>query len=159
MSPVPGAPRFRLREAFPFHWADFVAPALLLGVGLVTPAEEGESFAVTFGDSLLIAVMLLAVIGLVAFPIRYYRRRANPYRVARNLVISNLTFAVGWAIAGLFTASSLVEEGETTGSVRIDLAVGFLLFAVLFAVISFVIFFALSKARAKRELCAHIETV
>ena len=136
-----------------------MAPVLVFGVVLFSPAEEGQSFAVTLGDSLLVGLMLLAVIGLIAFPIRYYRRRANPYRVARNLVISNLTFAVGGAIAGLLTASSLVEEGETTGSVQIDLSMGFFIFGLLFAAVSFVIFFALSKARAKRELRAHMETV
>ncbi len=156
---VPASSRFRLREAFPFHWADVVAPVLLFGVALFAPAEEGQSFVVTLGDALLVAVMLLAAIGLIAFPIRYYRRRANPYRVARNLVISNLTFAVGGALAGLLTASSLVEEGETTGSVQIDLAIGFLLFGLVFAVVSFVIFFALSKTRATRELRSHMETV
>lgn len=156
---IPGRQRFRLHDAFPFHWADFVAPVLLFGLGLFTPAEEGEAFAVTFGDSLFLAVMLLAVIGLIAFPIRYYRRRANPYRVARNLVISNLTFAVVGSIAGLFTASSLVEEGETTGTVQIELALGFLIFGLLFAVVSFGLFFALSKTRATRQLHVHMQSV
>ena len=156
---IAGAARFRLRDAFPFHWADFVAPALLFGVALFLPEVDGQSFAITLGDALLFAVMLLASIGLIAFPIRYFRRRANPYRVARNLVISNLTFAVGGAIAGLLTAPSLVEEGETTGSVRIDVSISFLVIGLLFAGVSFVIFFALSRARAKRELTAHMETV
>jgi hypothetical protein len=154
-----GRPQVRFRDAFPFHWADFVAPVLLFGLGLVTPAEDGEAFTVTFGDSLFLAVMLLAIIGLVAFPIRYYRRRANPHRVARNLLISNLTFALVGSIGGLFTASSLVEEGETTGSVQVELALGFLVFGLLFAVVSFAIFVALSKRRARRELHAHMQTV
>lgn len=130
-NPIPGPARFRLRDAFPFHWADLVAPV----------DAPGNDRIHRFPDPVLPA-------------------SGNPYRVARNLVISNLTFAVGGAIpAGLLNASSFVEEGETTGSVRIDLSIGFPVFGLLFAAVSFVIFVALSKARAKRELQSHMETV
>ena len=132
---------------------------MLAAILVLLNGEDGDSLSVTIGDALSGAVMVLAITGLIAFPIRYYRRRANPYRVARNLLLSNVTFAVAGATASLLTASSMVEEGETTGSVQIDLSIGFLMFGLLFALISFGIFFALSKARAKRELEAHMNTV
>ncbi len=157
-SSIPDPAEFRWRDAFPFHWADFILP-VLAAILVLLNGEDGDSLSVTIGDALSGAVMVLAITGLIAFPIRYYRRRANPYRVARNLLLSNVTFAVAGAAASLLTASSMVEEGETTGSVQIDLSIGFLMFGLLFALISFGIFFALSKARAKRELEAHMNTV
>lgn len=156
--PVPPSPRFRLREAFPFHWADFVVPVLVLVSGPFV-GEEGDSFAVRLGNTLLLAVAVLAVIGLIAFPIRYYRRRANPHRVARSLITSNLTFVVGGAVGGAFAASSYADADATTGEVFFHFSIGVLAFGSLFAIVSFVIFFALSKARAKRELRAHTQIV
>ena len=50
--------------------------------------EEGGDVGVNIGDALFVFVVILAITGLILFPIRYYRRRSNPYRVARNLVVS-----------------------------------------------------------------------
>jgi hypothetical protein len=162
--PVPPSTRFRLREAFPFHWTDFVVPVLAFILLFVAGLLDGgwKSLAGTLGLALFTAVAVLALIGLIAFPIRYYRRRANPYRVARNLVVSNLTFAVGAAIASWLAwplLNELLEDDATTASDTIEASIGFVIFGSLFAIVSFVIFFALSKVRAKRELRAHTQVV
>ena len=112
-----------------------------------------------FGNALVLFTMAIALIGLVVFPIRYYRRRANPLRVARNLLISNITFAVMLAIGGSLAPDDLTEEGETVNEARLYFAAGSFIIACLIACMSLAIFFALSRARAKRELHSNMETV
>ena len=60
---------------------------------------------------------------------------------------------------GRRSSEEALGEDETTGSVAIETSTGFLIIGLLFAIVSFVIFFALSKARAKRELRAHMQIV
>ena len=134
---------------FPFRWFDFILPTLAGVVALLEP-EEGGDVGVNIGNALFGFVVILAITGLILFPIRYYRRRSNPYRVARNLVISNVTFALVGSVAGFLTAESGLEEGETVNEARAYLALGFVLFGVLFAAISFVIFVLLSRLRARK---------
>ena len=43
-------------------------------------------------------------------------------------MISNIAFAGGIGIAGFFFASSVLKEGGTLNTVRIDLAFGFFIF-------------------------------
>ena len=148
--------RFRLRDAFPFHWADFVLP-MLLGVTGFFGREDGAGYEVAVGDALGVFAMALALVGLIVFPIRYYRRRANPFTVARNLVLSNVTFAIVAAIG--YSLAPVVDEGETANEARVYTAIGLLILALGIAAISFVIFFVLSKKRAKRELEAHMSIV
>ncbi len=148
--------RFRLRDAFPFHWADFVLP-VLVGVAGLFGREDGDGYEVAVGNALGGFAMALALVGLIVFPIRYYRRRANPFVVARNLVISNVTFAIIAAIGSAL--APVVDEGETANEARAYTSIGLLMFALGFAAISFVIFFVLSKKRAKRELEAHMSIV
>ena len=140
--------RTGLRDVFPFHWADFILP-ILVGVAALLGREEGEGVGVTIGDALLAFIFVLAITGLVVFPIRYYRRQSNPYRVARNLVISSLAFAVAGSVAGFFTAESLVEEGETVNEARGALAVGFLITGLVMAGIAFMLFVVLSRLHAR----------
>ena len=138
-----------LRDVFPFHWADFILPTLV-GIFALLGREEGERLGVTIGDALLAFITVLAITGLIVFPIRYYRRQSNPHRVARNLVISNIVFAVAGSLAGALTAESLLEEGETVNEVRGDLVVGFLFFGLVMAAMAFVAFVLLSRLRARR---------
>jgi hypothetical protein len=74
-------------------------------------------------------------------------------------LISNATFAVLFAIGGSLAPGELKEEGETANEARLYLALGAFMFAIILAGISLAIFFALSRARAKRELQSHMETV
>lgn len=151
-------PRFDLKGAFPFHWADFIVPVLFALTGLLG-ITEGDSLGVALGDSVAMFAMAIALIGFIVFPIRYYRRRANPLRVARNLLISNIVFAVMISIGSSLTIEDFMEEGDTANQTRLDITVGFLFIASVIAGISFVIFFALSKARARRELHSHMQIV
>ena len=143
---LPGPQRPGLRDVFPFRWVDFILPTVAGLLGLFNEGDVG----VRVGSALLFFVTVLAITGLILFPIRYYRRRSNPYRVARNLVISNVVFALVASLAGVLIAETLVEEGETVNQTRVELAVGYLILGMLIAVISFAIFFLLSKLRARK---------
>jgi hypothetical protein len=111
--------------------------------------RKGGGASVALGGALAGFVAVLAITGMIVFPIRYYRRRSNPYRVARNLVLSNLVFAVGISVGGALEASTLTDEGDSVNETRVYLVVGFLTFGLIMAAISFTLFFVLSKRRAK----------
>jgi hypothetical protein len=127
---------------------DFIVPAVL---GLITLfTSEADAVGVKLGEALLIFASTLAIIGMVVFPIRHYRRRRNPYRVARNLVVANVVLALVAAVGAFFAAKSLTEEGEKVGDVRVELAFGLVLIGFLLAAASFLIFLLLSKFRARK---------
>jgi hypothetical protein len=146
-TPRPEPPSRGFRDVFPFRWVDFILPTIFGAAGLLADGDLGDRI----GTALAGFVMVLAIIGLIMFPLRYYRRRSNPYRVARNLVISNVAFGILGGLAAIPLAESLADEGETVNDARVSAAVGFLLFGLVFAAVSFVIFFVLSRLRAKRE--------
>jgi TIR domain len=143
---LPDRQHLGLRDVFPFRRVDFILPAVAGVLGLLSEGDVG----VRVGSALLFFVSVLAITGLILFPIRYYRRRSNPYRVARNLVISNVVFALVASVAGFLIAETVVEKGDTVNETRVYLAAGFFIFGLLIAAISFVIFFLLSKIRARK---------
>jgi hypothetical protein len=143
---LPGRQRLGLREVFPFRRIDFILPTVVGAIGLLNEGDVG----VRVGYAVFGFIMTLAIIGLILFPIRYYRSRSNPYRVARNLVISNVAFALVASVAGVLFAEAVTEKNETVNEVRVALAVGFFIFGLLIAAISFAIFFLLSKLRARK---------
>ena len=102
----------------------------------------------------------VAVTGLILFPIRHYRRRSNPYSVARNLLISNLTFCVigGIASAVALTRSELPED-ETLNAARVSEAITGVVVGLFFAAVSFVIFLTLSRRRARKAYKASLSQV
>ena len=102
--------------------------------------------------------MVLALIGLVVFPIRYYRRRHDPYRVAKMLALSNVTLAVAVAVTSLLAAPSQTEGNNSVADERVWVSIGSILFGLLFALVSFAIFVILSKLRVHRSLEARTET-
>ena len=119
-----GAGRLSVGELFPFRWIDLVVPALVAVLALWSGDGVGDGVAI----SLLMFVSIIALTGLIVFPIRYYRRRTNPYRVAGGLVVLNLVFAVVASIAGFFLADTVVDEGRTLADVRGDLTIGLVAF-------------------------------
>ena len=114
---LPGPQRPGLRDVFPFRWVDFILPTVAGLLGLLNEGDVG----VRVGSALFFFVTILAMTGLILFPIRYYRRRSNPYRVARNLLISNVVFALVASVAGFLIAESVVETGDTVNETRATL--------------------------------------
>ena len=147
---LPDTQRLRLGDVFPFRWIDFVLPIAASVLVLLFGRDDGDDIAVIVGGTLLVFVLVLAMTGLIVFPLRYYRRRSNPYRVARNLVISNVVFALGGAVAGILIAKSVAEEGQSINEVRAYTAASFVLLGLLIAAISFAIFALLSRFRARK---------
>ena len=150
--------RRQLRDVFLFRWVDFIVPTLV-GVLAFMGSEQGDDLAVTVGTSLFAFVTILAVTELILFPVRHYRRGSNPYGVARSLVISNVVFALVASVAGVLTAASVKEEGQTINEVRISLAVMYVLFGLIIAAISFVTFVLLSRLRARKTYQHRIERI
>ncbi len=144
----PDPPRRGLGDIFPFRWVDFILPTVA-GLLMLFDTED-DAVGIIVGDALVIFVTTLAITGLIVFPIRYYRRQSNPHRVGRNLVISNVVFALVAGVGGFLTAESLVEEGETVSQVRAEVAFGYVIFGLLFAALSFLIFVVLSRIRARK---------
>jgi hypothetical protein len=145
------------RDFLPFRWVDFILPVLVT-LFLLLFHDESYSQAGIIGSALMGGVAVLALTGLVVFPIRYYRWRRNPYRVAKMLIISNATLAVAGAVAGILAVPSQTEGGNSVTEESVWTTIGFFLFGLLFALISFVIFVILSKLRARRDFLARTET-
>jgi hypothetical protein len=143
------------RDFLPFRWVDFILPVL---VTLFLLLSQNYGLAGLIGSSLMGGVIVLALTGLVVFPIRYYRWRRNPYRVAKMLVLSDATLAAAAGVAGFFAVPSWTDGDKSVTAERIGQSIGLFLFGLLFALISFVIFVILSKLRARRDLHARIET-
>lgn len=138
--------RLGLRDVFPFRRVDFILPTV---VGVMTLFGSADGVGVRVGTALFMFVLVLALTGLIAFPIRYYRRRSNPHRVARNLIISNVVLALAALVGGAMIAPSIAEEGDTANATHAYLAIGLFMFGLLCAAISFVLFVLLSRHRAK----------
>jgi TIR domain len=152
----PAEPQVVARDFLPFRWVDFILPGLVT-VFLLLFHDESYGALGIIGSALVGGVMVLALTGLVVFPIRYYRWRRNPYRVAKMLVVSNLTLAAAAAVAGFLAAPSWKGDDSVTEE-RIWASIGFFLLGLLFALISFVTFVILSKLRAHRDFQARTET-
>jgi hypothetical protein len=146
-------PHVVARDFLPFRWVDFILPVLVTLLSLLDH-DESYSLAGTIGSAVMGGVMVLALTGLVVFPIRYYRWRRNPYRVAKMLVISNVTLAVAAAVAGIIAAPSWNIDDESVTEDRVWMPIGLFLLALLFALLSFVTFVILSKLRARRNFQA-----
>ncbi|HEY8092696.1 MAG TPA: hypothetical protein VID93_02905 [Acidimicrobiales bacterium] len=151
---VPDGKRLGLREVFPFRRRDFILPTV---VGLLPLLAPDTSAGERIGTAVFMFVGLLALTGLIAFPIRYYRRRANPHRVARNLIISNVVLALAASAGGAMFAQAIAEEGDSANATRVRLTFAVLMIGLLFAAISFALFVLLSRHRAKKAYKASIE--
>ena len=101
-------------------------------------------------------VTILALTALIAFPIRYYRHRVNPCRVAGGLVVVNVVFAALAAVAALSLVPADSGDGRRAGRLRGQRDDRARVPRRLIAVTSFVIFFVLSKLRARRAYRAGI---
>ena len=98
-------PEVVARDFLPFRWMDFILPVLVT-LFLLFNHDEIYSETRIVWNALTGGVMVLALIGLVVFPIRYYRRRRDPHRVAKMLALSNVTLAVAVAVTSLLAAPS-----------------------------------------------------
>ena len=146
-------PQVVARDFLPFRWVDFILPVLVT-LFLLLFHDEGYSQAGIIGTALWGGVVALALTGLVVFPIRYYRWRRNPYRVAKMLVISDLTLAVAAAVASILAAPDWNTGDNSVTEERVWMSIGLFFYGLSFALISFVIFVILSKLRASRNFRA-----
>jgi TIR domain len=146
-----GAAR-RPRDFLPFRWFDFILPGLITLVTLLSPDEGVSGAAAIIGDALAFGLIVLALVGTIAFPIRFYRRKCNPYRVAKMLALSDLVLGLGAAAAVFFSAKAYRAEGQTTNEVRFYFLIFFVVLGLVLALTSFVIFVILSRRRARRSL-------
>ena len=104
-------PEVVARDFLPFRWMDFILPVLVT-LFLLFNHDEIYSETRIVWNALTGGVMVLALIGLVVFPIRYYRRRRDPHRVAKMLALSNVTLAVAVAVTSLLAAPSQTEGND-----------------------------------------------
>lgn len=146
-----------LGDLFPFRWVDLVLPTIVAAIALVS--GNGGAVGERVATAVFLFVAILASTALIAFPIRYYRRRVNPRRVAGALVIVNAAFALLATAAGLSLGRTDADAGLAPADSGDDVWLGLVFVAVLVALTSFVIFFVLSKARARRAYRAGIVRV
>ena len=97
------------RDFLPFRWFDFIPPGLIL-LFFAIPDDE-SMLAESLGFAVGTAFAALALIGAVAFPVRYYRRRRSPYRVLAMLSLSNLVLFLGLVVGIVLTAGYEQEPG------------------------------------------------
>ena len=160
--PLPGKlHQDKKRDFLPFRWADFIFPVIVAVTGFLSEFFfEGTSLFSALALALGGGVFFLALIGTIAFPIRYYFRKRSPYRVARMLLFSNLTMGVIIAVAYAFSPVHYFRTGdETDTEARFYLTTGSLIVVFLLALISFLIFFSLSAVRARRSFRESLESV
>ena len=150
-------PEVVARDFLPFRWMDFILPVLVTLFLLFNHDEIYSDLGIVW-NALTGGVMILALIGLVVFPIRYYRRRRDPYQVAKMLALSDVTLAVAVAVTSLLAAPSQTEGNNSVADERFWVSIGSIFFGLLFALISFAIFVILNKLRVHRSLEARTET-
>jgi hypothetical protein len=138
------------RDLLPFRWFDFIIPGLILLLAAI-PDDE-TTLAESLGISVSMAFAVLALIGAIAFPVRYYRRRRSPYRVLAMLSLSNLVLFLGLVVGVALSSGFELESGESRSEATAWASVGFLIIFIVLSLLSFGLFWVLSKRRAGREL-------
>jgi len=150
----------RARDFLPFRWPDFVLP-IVIGVTVAitealqptTNVETGGPVALGLGFGLVV----LALVGMVVFPVRYYRRQRSPRRVAGMLLLSNLVLGVVLSFAmerSLPSSDEAVEEPVIAILVTAGIMMG-----LTVSLVSFVIFATLSALRAHRKFRANLSRI
>ena len=137
-------------DFLPFRWFDFILPGLIFL--LVAIPDDEFTLAESVGLAILMAFAVLALIGAVAFPMRYYRRRRSPYRVLAMLSLSNLVLFLGLVVGVALSSGYELESGQSRSGEAAWASVGFLFIFIVLSLLSFGLFWVLSKRRAASEL-------
>lgn len=138
------------RDFLPFRWFDVILPGLIL-FALAIP-DDDFTLAETLGFAVGTAFAALALIGAVAFPVRYYRRRRSPYRVLVMLSLSNFVLFLGLVVGIVLTSGYEQESGVSRSEDTVSASAGFLVIFIVLSLLSFGLFWVLSKRRAARDL-------
>ena len=114
--------------------------------------DDEFTLAESLGLAVATAFAVLALIGPIAFPVRYYRRRRNPYRVLAMLSLSNLVLFLGLVVGVALSSGYEPDSGESRSEATAWASVGLLIIFIVLSLLSFGLFWVLSKRRAAREL-------
>ncbi len=153
------AKRVPARDILPFKWLDLVI--LLPIVGLTINQAIGPDGATGATRSFQVAtiglavMMMIALYGAVAFPIRYYmRRRSLGVALGKYLISTGILFGLAAAVTiAAAWIGAFPMENVAGGLVGLALIWGF------FTVIAFAIYGMLGGQRALRAFRANIRKI
>jgi hypothetical protein len=148
-------------DILPFKWLDLVVLAVALGGlswvlmdrGVFRRTDAGEMFEpVSIG---VLCVLIVALYGMVAFPIRYFMRRRSLMDALRAYMISSaILFGVFFAAYLTAWAQNLFPQDSWNEVVAVVLLVW-----AVFTSIAFLIYGALSAQRALRAFRANLRKI
>ena len=148
-APLEAEGKKRKRDFLPFAWYDVVPVGLLTVLLAWSSAFDGRSAPLESSEWVGIAALTAAVYGVVAFPIRYYKRRRSPYRTFWMLVLSYVV------LLAVFQGAMLVYMSDELAD---DLLIGTAVFVGL-GVVAFVVYWVLSWQRARKIRLANTRTI
>ncbi len=145
------------RDFLPFKWYELVIAAAVSLMVLV-PDEAGNPPAFPGWDVALAFLLVLAVIALTVFPVRYYFRRRRVWRAVRYFFLSTLT--VG-GLFGLVVGMHPDLADEALGGLENMLlgVVGGVMVIAFFSLIAFGIYGILHFQRTLRSFRNNVEAV
>lgn len=145
------------RDFLPFKWYEILI-AVAVSLLVLVPDEAGNPPANPGWDLAMGFFLILAVIALLVFPIRYYVRRRRVWHAVRFFFFSTLT--VG-ALFGLVVGLHPELADETMGGMENLLAglVGGIVVIAFFSLIAFGIYGILHFQRTLRSFRNNVEAV
>ncbi|MBI1359223.1 MAG: TIR domain-containing protein [Alphaproteobacteria bacterium] len=154
-----GGRRVPARDVLPFKWIDLLVLVPVLGLTVFRALGPDGAAGATAGHRLatigLACLIMVALYGAVAFPIRYYlRRRGVGAALGKYLISTGILVGLVVIATAAAAAAGAVAPENVAGAVS-----GLILIWVFFTVIAFSIYAMLGGWRALRAFRSNIRKI
>ena len=148
----------QLRDFLPFKWYEVLIAGLaaVLMQMAVTEDLNDPDRIIPYWDPALGFFLVLGVIALLVFPIRYYVRRRRVGRAFRSFVASNLVIGGAFAAIASFHPDFYDEAVSQSENIWI-MAIAMTIIVVVMTCIAFAIYGLLHFQRALRSFEKHVD--